>query len=104
MKVLKRAYFRTTPKTTQFWGPKNGRFFRTAKNGLIFGPKKEALFSAQKKRPKNGRFLGLEKAAILDTEDTRFFIILYKNTINIYRILLLKPHENHQISYNFIVL
>jgi hypothetical protein len=51
MKVLKRAYFRTTPKTTQFWGPKNGRFFRTAKNGLIFGPKKEALFSA----PKNGQ-------------------------------------------------
>ena len=62
MKVLKKAYFRTTPKTTQFWdlkmaafsGPPKTVLFSAQKRGLIFGPKK---------RPKNGRFLGLEKAA-----------------------------------------
>jgi hypothetical protein len=75
-------------------------FSEPPKMALFSAPKKRPYFRP-KKRPKNGRFLGLEKAAILDTEDTRFFIILYKNTINIYRILLLKPHENLQISLNF---
>jgi hypothetical protein len=32
------------------------------KNGLIFGQKRGLIFGP-KKRPKNGRFLGLEKAA-----------------------------------------
>ena len=60
MKDLKRAYFRppqkealfSAPKKVDFSGPPKTTIFRPPKIGLIFGPKK---------RPKNGRFLGLKK-------------------------------------------